>query len=108
MLSSVPKEQLIHQQSSGIQVKNQQFLVSSIRSSYRERQYVSITSVEFIKNDLKRITDLVILVTFGLITVGIILAFILAKGKYDPIKKLADSFRQRWKRLQPMQLMSLK
>lgn len=93
LLSSVPKEQLIHQQSSGIQVKNQQFLVSSIRSSYRERQYVSITSVEFIKNDLKRITDLVILVTFGLITAGIILAFILAKGKYDPIKKLADSFQ---------------
>jgi two-component system response regulator YesN len=93
LFASVPKDQLINYQSSRIQVENQQFLVSSIRSSYRERQYVSITSVEFIKNDLKRITDLVILVTLGLITVGIILAFILAKGKYRPIKKLADSFQ---------------
>ncbi|NOU98391.1 helix-turn-helix domain-containing protein [Paenibacillus sp. LMG 31456] len=91
-LLSIPKEELLNHQSSRIHVDNQQYLVSSIHSTYRERQYVSITSVEFIKNDLKRITDLVILVTIGLITAGIALAFILAKGKYRPIKKLADAF----------------
>ncbi|MFD0677465.1 MULTISPECIES: helix-turn-helix domain-containing protein [unclassified Paenibacillus] len=92
LLSAMSNEQLVSHQSSRIHVNNQSFLVSSIHSSYRDRQYVSITSVEFLKNDLKRITDLVILVTIGLITAGIVLAFILAKGKYRPIKKLADGF----------------
>jgi AraC-like DNA-binding protein len=97
LFASLPKDQPAGHQSSRIQVKEQQYLVSHILSPYRERQYVSITSVEFIKNDLKRITDLVILVTLGLFIAGIVLAFILAKGKYRPIKKLADGFQAKMK-----------
>lgn len=93
LLPAITKEQLVNQESSRIQIDNQQYLVSSIHSTYRQRQYVSITSTEVIKNDLKRITDLVIFVTIGLLTAGIILAVILAKSKYRPIKKLADVFQ---------------
>ncbi|MFE5324524.1 helix-turn-helix domain-containing protein [Paenibacillus sp. NPDC056579] len=97
LLASVPANPLDEHKSSFVKVADKQYYVSSLPSPYRERQYVSVTSVENIKQDLKRITDLVILVTIGLITAGIVLAVILARGKYKPIKKLADVFQTKWK-----------
>ncbi|WP_248924368.1 helix-turn-helix domain-containing protein [Paenibacillus hamazuiensis] len=97
LLTAVPMDRLAHRQSFEIEVNGEEYLVSGIRSSYRDRQYVSITSTQLVKNDLSRITSRVILVTLCLFAAGIVLAVVLAKLRYRPIKKLADLFRTKVK-----------
>ncbi|WP_424446433.1 helix-turn-helix domain-containing protein [Paenibacillus xerothermodurans] len=91
------KEQSANDGGFFIHMNNREYFVSTLISPHRDRHYILMTSVDFIRQDLKRITNLVWCVTTMLILAGIVLAVVLAKGKYKPIKKIADGFSAKMK-----------